>query len=192
MAYIFHNDEFALPIDNLLRRTGARYFMQRINKECLCVQPDMPTDERFPCFFKCLSDERVNHVLRTILGHGDPASRRARKHNLNHDQIQSLTVPYDDKTFAIDGEDLHVVYSIAPLDSPFRRGIIGPQGVHLYENDIPHFGPIYVYRSERTEHEDANGAHIAQHSCLPIMTPPDRIIQVLRSADTDHLLEGVY
>ena len=34
----------------------------------------------------------------------------------------------------------------------------------------PHFGLIYVYRSERTEQEDENGEHVAQHRWLPIST----------------------
>ena len=192
MAYIFHHDELAPSIDKLLRRTNTHSFMERINIECLRVQPDMSTDKRLPVFLKCLSDERVNHVLRTILGHNDPASRAKRMNSLTHDQIQELTVPYDDKTCSIDGEELHVVYSIAPLDSPFRKGIVGPHGVHLYEKDAPHFGLIYVYCSEHTEQEDGNGDYVGQHTWLPIKTPPERIIEVMRSTDTDQLLKGMY
>lgn len=191
MAYILHHSDFTPPIDRVLCNTKT-HFMERINIECLRVQPDMPTDERYPVFFKCLSNERVNHVLDTILGHNDPASRAARKNPLTHDQMQRLTIPYDDKTCTIDGEELHVVYSIADLNSPFRKGIVGPHGVELYEKEAPHFGLIYVYRSERTEQEDEFGERVAQHRWLPIKTLPERIVEVMRSTDADQLLQGMY
>jgi len=68
------------------------------------------------------------------------------------------TVPYDDMPFVMDhGEELHIVYSIKSIRSRFRTCVMGPQGVSLYESDIPHFGPIYVYRCERKEVMDADG-----------------------------------
>jgi hypothetical protein len=124
------------------------------------------------------------------MGHNDPEKRVNFMRALSHENIQNLTVPYDDKTCTIDGEELHVVYSIASLDSPFRRGIMGPQGAHLYEKDIPHFGLIYVYRSERTEHESDDGELRVQHKRLSITVSPERILNFLRSAEIQQILDN--
>jgi hypothetical protein len=187
MAYIFHHADFAPSINRQLKRNGVRHFITRIDSECLFVKVDHSTDDRFPNFFRFFSDQRVNHILRTIMGHNNTKNRKRYMYARSRKQIQEFTVPYDDKSCEIDGENLHVVYSIAELNAPIRRDIMGPHGTHLYEKDIPHFGLIYVYRSERTEH-DVNGEFRVEHKWLPITTPPDRILNVLRSEAIDDLL----
>ena len=187
MAYLFHHDEFAFPIDRVLKRSSWRYIMERVSPECLSIDVDESTDERFPNFFKFLSDRRVNYILRTVMGHNEPDSRKNYMHSLSTDELQNLTVPYDDMMCTVDGEDLHVVYSIAPIDSPFRKGITGPSGTQLYERNMPHFGLIYVYRSERTEYNDEHGFDHVKHTWLPIAARPERIVDVLSSNDPDKL-----
>lgn len=187
-AYIFHNDEFAPSIDRCTARTMSNYFMKRISPECLQVDVDRRTDDRFPVFFKFCSDRRVNGILRNVLGHNDRKNCINAMRALSHDEIQSVTIPFDDKTCTICGEELHVVYSIASLNTPFRKGIMGPQGVHLYERDVPHFGLIYVYRSERTDHETADGELRVQHARLPVTVSPTDILDFLRSVDAHGIM----
>lgn len=182
MAYIFHHSDYAPSIDKHLKQTGSRYFMKRINHECIRVDIDKETDERSPFFFKFLSVKRINHVLRAIMGHHDPNMRF--KQALSDEKLQMFTIPYDDKKHTIEGEELHVVYSIASLNSPFRKGIVGPQGVHLYEHDIPHFGIVYVYRSECTEYEDTYTELHIKHKWIPIETSANLILRALKNIKT--------
>ena len=77
-------------------------------------------------------------------------------------------MPYDDMIFNVNGEELQVVYSIKDIEvSKFRKSIIGPQGIALYEKGIPHFGPILVYKAVRTETE-INDDIVVSRKMLPI------------------------
>jgi len=60
----------------------------------------------------------------------------------------------------------------------FRHSIIGPQGVALYEKGMPHFGPILVYKAERTETEH-NENLIVSRKMLPIHSDVTAIREAL-------------
>ena len=88
-------------------------------------------------------------------------------------------VAYDDMTFNVNAEELQVVYSIKDIHiSMFRRSIIGPEGIALYEKEMPHFGPILVYKAERTETEH-NEDLIVSRRMLPIRSDVTAIRKVL-------------
>ena len=172
MAYLFHHSDFAPSI-------GAHlpYFMTRVNLECIRIEVDQPCDDRSPQFFRFLTDRRANHVLRAVMGHNDPELRF--KTALDAEDLKRYTIPYDAMPVTVDGEDLTVAYSIKSPDAPIRRGIMGPHCVRLYESEIPHFGPIFVYRSEKREY-DTEGDFVVEHKWLEMKTSPERICECLR------------
>ena len=136
--------------------TRARHdILRRVHYCALSVKIDVNNDERSPWFFKGLSASSASQVLRTISAH----SEEPYEADLDEESLKEETVPYDDMPFKVEatGEELHVVYSIASLRSRFRKSIIGPQGVSLYESDLPHFGPIYVYKCSEFHTQDEFG-----------------------------------
>ena len=138
--------------------------MRRVDMEAFEVKVDVPTDDRACWLFKGLSAPVVNHVLRVI----SCQSETPFDEELSIDLIRQHTVPYDDMIFNVNGEELQVVYSIKDIEvSKFRKSIIGPQGIALYEKGIPHFGPILVYKAVRTETE-INDDIVVSRKMLPI------------------------
>lgn len=179
MAFVFHHSEFARPIDRHLATHASRYFMTRVDLECIRVDVDLQCDERDVWFFRCLSLARTNHVLRAMLGHANSAHRMLKA--LSTEELLDMTVPYDDITMTVDGEELHVVYSIADsISSAFRRGIVGPEHVTLYEPDLPHFGLFYVYGCDRIEKEMPDTSLKITHLWRPIKASPNRVLAALR------------
>lgn len=149
--------------------------MRRVDMEAFEVQVDVPTDVRDTWFFKGLSNPVVNHVLRVI----SSASDFRYLEELTDNLIREHTVAYDDMTFNVNAEELQVVYSIKDIhNSMFRRSIIGPEGIALYEKEMPHFGPILVYKAERTETEH-NEDLIVSRRMLPIRSDVTAIRKVL-------------
>ena len=150
---LFHNADFQFVLDDKCR--DHRHVLNRVHPCALSVTIDVMNDERSPWFFKGLSTFMVNLLLQIISAH----SEEPYKANLDDESLKVEMVPFDDMPFTVDatGEELHVVYSIKSLRSQFRKSIIGPQGVNLYESDIPHFGPIYVYKCKEKETLDEFG-----------------------------------
>ena len=74
-------------------------------------------------------------------------------------------------------KDLFVAYSIKDLLHPFRQLLIGPESVSLYEKDIPHFGPIYVFRARLEYNDDEN----VKFHMLDIESSVDEILSVLET-----------
>lgn len=170
---LFHNAEFQSVIDDECKR--YRDVVRRVHCCALSIKIDVTNDDRWPWFFKGLSTSLVNQVLRII----SVESEEPYDADLDDDSFQEEMVPFDDMPFQVDasGEELHVVYSIKSLRSKFRMSIVGPQGVSLYESDIPHFGPIYVYRCDETQ--DEFGATIVRR-VRPIESPIEDILETLR------------
>ena len=84
--------------------------------------------------------------------------------DLSDDEIRCHSVPYDCQLLKVGNEDLYLCYSIKSINnSNLRKSCIGPHGVSLYETDIPHFGPILVFKGTRTEvnEEDTEDTSIA-------------------------------
>jgi hypothetical protein len=171
--YLLHHSEFTASL-----RQHLMPFMTQVTCECVRIEVDRPSDERFPWLFRFLSLQRANNVLRTIMGHND--QRYCFNKALSENELMMYVRAYDAIEFEVDGEELYMAYSIAPLCAPIRRGIMGPHGVHVYEHDLPHFGFILVYRSEKTEYETECGEFVVHHKCLKIATPPERICDSLR------------
>lgn len=102
--------------------------------------------------------------------------------DLDEESLREETVPFDDMPFKVEatGEGLHVVYSIASLRSQIRKSIIGPPGVSLYESDLPHFGPIYVYECFESETEDEFGEFTIVRRMRSIESSIDDVMDTLR------------
>ena len=173
MAYVFTHSEFSPHIVSKMP-----YFMKKKTIECFEIDIDMPVDARFPCLFRFLSNNRQNAVLRAIMGHNDPRLRF--KTALNDEALKEYTVPYDAMEVEIDNEQLTIAYSIKDPTALIRRGIMGPHGVRVYESDMPHFGPIFVYRTEKKEYVNELDELIVEHTWCKMVTPPERICDWLR------------
>ena len=173
---LFHNDEFQSVLDNECKVHCN--VMKRVHYCALSVKIDTPDDERSPWFFKGLSGPLVNKVLRVISAH----SEEPYVADLDNEALKEEMVPFDDMPFKVDasGEELHVVYSIKSVRSQFRKSIIGPLGVHLYESDIPHFGPIYVYKCNEEETRDEFGEDTIVRKMRPIESPIKDVLETLR------------
>ena len=102
--------------------------------------------------------------------------------------MQAFTIAYDDKTVTIDGEDLHVVYSIQHPLAHFRRDIMGPHSIRLYEKEFSHFGLVYIYGASCREDQDEHGDYHTTYTWRSIATPPERIVDALRF-QSDELLK---
>lgn len=170
MMYLFHHADFC----GHLYEVGQSN-IHRVDMHTLSIDIDIPIDDRSTWLFKGLSTSTVNNLLQTISFHQKEISFE----NLSDDAIRRLTVPYDDMLFRVGDEELQVAYSIRDIEtSPFRRCIIGPHGVHLYEKDIPHFGPIIVYKSNRREEERDDGLNIV-HAFEDIVSSPTEILKAM-------------
>ena len=172
---LFHNAEFQTVLDEKCR--NARNVLKRVHSCALSVTIDVTDDERSPWFFKGLSPSLVNQVLQILSAHSEEPYRA----NLDDEALLEETVPFDDMPFKVDasGEELHVVYSIKSLRSQFRKSIIGPQGMNLYESDIPHFGPIYVYKCNEKETLDEFNELEIVRQMRPIKSPIKDILKTL-------------
>lgn len=178
VGLLFHNEEFQALLDSV-RRRAQRDILRRVHLCALSVNIDVKDDERSPWFFKGLSASSANQVLQTISVH----SEEPYVDDLDEESLKQETVPFDDMPFTVgpSGEALHVVYSIASLRSRIRASIIGPQGVSLYESDIPHFGPIYVYKCEEHEAQDEFGELTIVRRMRPIQSPINDVLDTLRT-----------
>ena len=172
MAFCFFHSDFYVHI-----KRHMPYHMAMRSIECAEIKVDMEKDTRPLVLFRFLSNNRQNDVLRAIMGHNDPALRF--KKALNVKALQAYCGVYDAMDVVIDGEALTVAYSIEDLESPIRSGILGPHGVKVYDGR-PHFGPIFVYRSNKKEYENELGETVVEHNWCEIVTPPDRICERLR------------
>ncbi len=172
---VLHHCEFSSHIDSLFAKGPGT--MRRVDMEAFEVEVDVPTDDRDVWFFKGLSVPVVNHLLRVV----SCQSQTPFEKELSIELIRQHTVPYDDMTFDVNGENLQVVYSIKDIElSKFRQSIIGPQGIALYEREIPHFGPILVYKAARTETE-TNEDLIVSRKMLPIHSDVAAIREALKA-----------
>ena len=172
---LFHNAEFQTVLDEKCR--NARNILKRVNSCALSVTIDVTNDDRSPWFFKGLSPSLVNQVLQILSAHSEEPYRGT----LDDEALMEEMVPFDDMPFKVDasGEELHVVYSIKSLRSQFRKSIIGPQGVNLYESDIPHFGPIYVYKCKEKETLDELGELSIVRQMCSIESPINDVLNTL-------------
>ena len=164
---ILHHSDFGFSLDECL--DGA--ILERVHSCAMKVELDHLNDNTFPWLFRGLSVQRVNHVL-TVL-----SRMRQRVYcYLNEEQLKHVFTPYDAMPFKTEVEDdLFVAYSIKDLNDPFRQLLIGPENVSLYERDIPHFGPIYVYRV-RVDYTDEEQP---EYHMLEIKSSVDDILSVL-------------
>lgn len=164
---LLHHSEFSTVLD----KQSDNDVLCRVHPCAMQVKLDMDKDHRFPWIFRGLSVKRVNHVLGVL----SCVRERAYK-DLNEEDLQQVFTPYDAMPFNTNTEnDLFVAYSIKYLSDPFRQLLIGPEGVSLYEQNIPHFGPIYVFKA-RMEYGDNVKFHM-----LEIESSVDEILSVLRT-----------
>ena len=164
---ILHHDEFA----TLLNEHLDKDVLTRAHRCAIKVTLDIQQDAKYPWLFHGLSEERVNYVLK-VLSH----VRQQPCRNMNQEELKLFFTPYDAMPFKTDTEeDLFVAYSIKNISSPFRQLIIGPESVSLYEKDIPHFGPIYVFRA-RMEYIDGEDP---VYNMLDIQSGVDEILSAL-------------
>jgi hypothetical protein len=165
MAYglLIHSPDYAGLIDEHFDDD-----ISRMNTYAIRVELDYTSDDRPTWLFKGLTVGRTNKLLKSI----SSRSLQPFVHDMDENMIRHLCTPYDAMSFTTDiGERLSVAYCIAPLTSRLRTCILGPTGISLYEKYIPHFGPIYVYRSEQSDG--------ACHKFLPIESSVDEILNVL-------------
>jgi len=164
---ILHHNEF----EPLLNAHLDNVVLARAHTCAIKVTLDIEKDTRYPWLFHGLSEKRVNYVLR-VLSH----MRQQTYRDMNQQELRIFFTPYDAMPFKTDTEeDLFVAYSIKNISSPFRQLMIGPESVSLYEKDIPHFGPIYVFRA-RLEYIDGE---VPVYHMLEIQSSVDEILSVL-------------
>lgn len=168
-ALIFHHGDFAFQLDKEL--DGER--LRRVDSCAIQVQLDTMIDDKYPWMFRGLSVEAVNHVLNVL------SRMRNRSYNdLSEKALKEFFTPYDAMPFQTKTEkDLFVAYSIKDPLHPFRQLLIGPESVSLYEKDIPHFGPIYVFRARLEYNDDEN----VKFHMLDIESSVDEILSVLET-----------
>lgn len=147
----FHHHEyttsFKLP-------NGCR----RVHSSAIAIELDEPVNTRYPWLFRGLSVSRVNDVLESL-----SAMKNKTYKTMDEEDIKTVCTPYDAMHFKTpSGEDLFVAYSIAGIQHPFRNLIIGPENVSLYEKDVPHFGPIFVFRATMEHMDDHTTFHMNQ------------------------------
>lgn len=143
LIYVFHNSDYAGCIDKQFSSD-----MKRIDMEAFSVEADVLVDDRDTWMFKGCSNKTVNKLLKVISVYSEDSYVT----DLSDDEIRVQTVPYDCQLFKVGNEDLYVCYSIKSIkNSKLRKSCIGPQDVSLYEKDIPHFGPILVFKGTRSE-----------------------------------------
>lgn len=174
---VMHNSDYAGHIDKLF--ASGPSVMKRVNFESFEVEVDVPTDDRCTWFFKGLSVPVINHLLRVVSCQSEnPFGDK----ELTKEQVQHYTVPFDDVPFKVGEEELHVVYSIKDIEiSKLRRAMIGPENVCLYEKDIPHFGPILVYKCAQTEIENEDTSLTVVNEMLPIQSDVASIMRMLET-----------
>ena len=176
---LFHNADYAGYLDTKFNQGPGKF--TRVDTDVIKIETDVQLDKRPSCtwFFKGLSLPVINHLLRVISN----CSNNPYTTDLTFEEIRAHTVPYDDMLFNTeDGEELHVVYSIKDIQSSkFRQAVIGPQNVSLYEKDMPHFGPIYVYKSIREEIMLADTSIEIIHTMIPIDSQINNIQRALES-----------
>jgi hypothetical protein len=162
---LLHHSDYAGHIDQQFAEGSG--MIKRIDLEALEVRVDVPYDDRRTWFFKGLSVPVVNHLLRVISEH----SACPFDSDLGEEDLRNHTVPYDDMTFQVGGEELQVVYSIQDVQSSkLRRAMVGPHGIALYEQNAPHFGPILVYRCEKSEIQNDDASITIVTQLLPVMS----------------------
>lgn len=162
-VYVLHNCDYGGIVDRMFHAGVGK--MKRLDAQTFEIEADILVDDRTTWFFKGMSVPVVNHLLKVV----SCRSNVAYTHDLSMDAIRAETVPYDDMSFTVNGEDLQVVYSIQDaLSSRFRQSMIGPDSIALYEREQIHFGPILVYKCKRDEimHDDSSW-HVV-HRMLPI------------------------
>ena len=169
-CYLFHHSDFCGHIDE-----SSQSNIRRVDMHTLSIDIDIPIDDRSTWLFKGLSASTVNNLLHVISSHQTDISFKS----LSDNAIRQLTVPYDDMLFRVGDEELQVVYSIRDIEtSPFRRCIIGPHDVQLYEKNFPLFGPFFVYKSNRREEESAFALLIV-HELQDIVSSPTEILKAM-------------
>lgn len=164
---IFHHDEFA----TLLNKHLDKDMLTRAHRCAIKVTLDIQQDAKYPWLFQGLSVQRVNYIMKVF-----SCMREQTYRDKNEEELKLFFTPYDAMPFKTDTEDdLFVAYSIKDIRSQFRQLMIGPEFVSLYEKDIPHFGPIYVFRArmEYTDNEDP------VYHMLEIQSSVDEILSVL-------------
>lgn len=174
LSYLFHHDEFCGHLDDKNISN-----IRRVDLQTLSIDIDKPIDNRGTWAFKGLSASTVSKLLHVISSH---CSHITFKTSLSENDIRELTVPYDDMLFSVNEEELHVVYSISNInESSLRRCIMGPHNIHLYEKEIPHFGPIIVYKSTQREEERGDEGVLIIHQMQDIVSSPTDIVKALSS-----------
>ena len=169
LCYLFHHSDFYGHFDE------SKGSIRQIDMNTLSIDIDVPIDNRSTWFFKGLSTSTVNYLLQSLSCQSDVTFE-----NLSENAIRALTVPYDDMSFSVGDENLQVVYSIKDIESsPFRRCIVGPHEVQLYEKGIPHFGPIIVYKSKSREKEKDDGSLEIVHELQNIESSTTDILKAI-------------
>ena len=167
-AYIFHDGGLASILDPLLDHK----VLCRVHSCAMRVEIDNLEDNKYPWLFRGLSVERVNYILSVLFR----MQQRVYSH-LNEAQLKSLFTPYDAMLFDTDTEkDLTVAYCIKNFLDPFRQLLTGPHCVSIYELDMPHFGPIYVFRARPEYDED----DVLTFHMLEIKSTVDEILSALK------------
>lgn len=167
-ALLFHHSEFANSLDAWL----GDVTIQRVHVCALQIEVDDEHDTKFPWLFRGLSVQRVNQIMHLL-----SRMRQWSYCDLDEDQLKCLVTPYDAMPFQTDKEDnLYVSYCIKDVTDPFRQLILGPHSVSLYEPDIPHFGPIYVFRACV---QDGASGEAPVYRMLEIESSPDEILSAL-------------
>lgn len=166
---LFHHSEFANALDAHLDND----ILQRVHLCAVRIELDDVQDTKFPWLFRGLSVQRVNQIMHVL-----SRMRQLSYYDSDEDELKRLVTPYDAMPFKTNTEDdLFVSYSIKDVTDPFRQLILGPHSVSLYEPDIPHFGPIYVFRA-RVEERSSEESLV--YRMMEIQSGPEEILSALQ------------
>ena len=149
---------------------GRRARVRRVHECAIRIEHDVCVEARAGWLFQGLSYETTNDVLR-ICSHG---SAEPFTTDLDGEDMYKFCTPCNAMPFETEyGEKLQVSYSTAPLTSPFRHYLLGPDDVALAEKHVtPQYGPVYVFKAEG----DGDAMRM-----LPIHSDVDTILDALRT-----------
>ena len=170
---LFHNHDFE-------HHFNPSDVFSRAHRCAIKIEIDEPVDTKFPWFFRGLSVSRANAVFQALIALPSNDKNKLKKtlgYDMDEEEIQKTSTPYDAMNFKTpSGEDLVVAYSIAKPTHPFRQLVVGPDKVNLYEKDIPHFGPILVFRENIVYFDDDR---MPEHHLGEIESSVDEILGAL-------------